>query len=104
MVSDVRDRTLDPRLVTTNQCDHARPVDGPEGMALTAMQHDSYFWARRDNFLVPVEEEIDDSQRVSGNRHVEVGIVDSQAMRGANHQHLCVTNSIDGDACRLSQR
>ena len=82
MVADVRDRALDPRLVTTDQRDHPRAVDGPQGMALTAMQHHPHVGTRRADGLVPVEEGVDDAQRMSGNRHIEVGIVDAQPCDG----------------------
>ena len=103
MVAYVRDRALDPRLVAPDQRNHARAVDSLEGVAFTAVQHDAHVRPWRADGLVPVEEKVDDTKRMSGDRHVEVGIVNAEAMRGANHQYLCVASTIDGDACCLSQ-
>jgi hypothetical protein len=62
VVADVRDRALDPRLVTTDKRNHARAIDSPQRIPLTPVQHHPHVGTRRFAGFVPVEERVDDAQ------------------------------------------
>jgi hypothetical protein len=104
MIADVRDAPLHPGLVAPDQRHHLGTIDLGEQMSLAPMQDDTHVRPRRRQRLVPIEQGVNDAERVRGNGHVDVRIVDSAPVRRPDDDHLGVTHLVNRDARRFGQR